>query len=111
MCGLWKNVEARAAVVQQFLKMSMRGEPVKKLVAPTAPTAGDREEHTASVHGVFGTWCRECCIGRGRLHQHRAGGRERERESNCVTVIVALAQPLCQQRVQTSVRLLNSRKM
>ena len=23
------------------------GEPVKKLVAPTAPTASDREEHTA----------------------------------------------------------------
>ena len=41
-------------------------EPVKKLVAPTAPTATDREEH----------WCRECCIGRGRMHQHPAGGRK-----------------------------------
>ena len=52
------------------------GEPVKKLVAPTAPTATDREEHTASGHAVFRTWCRECCIGRGRMHQHLASGRE-----------------------------------
>ena len=52
------------------------GEPVKKLVAPTAPTAPDREEHTTSGHAVFRTWCRECCIGRGRMHQHRAGGRQ-----------------------------------
>ena len=51
-------------------------EPVKKLVAPTAPTATDREEHTASGHAVLRTWCRDCCIGRGRMHQHRAGGRE-----------------------------------
>ena len=48
-------------------------EPVKKLVAPTAT---DREERTTSGHAVFRTWCRECCIGRGRLHQLRAGGRE-----------------------------------
>ena len=47
---------------------------MKKLVAPTAPTASDREEHTASGHSVFRTWYRECCIGRGRKHQHRAGG-------------------------------------
>ena len=40
-------------------------EPVKKLVAPTAPAATDREEHTASGHAVFRTCCRECCIGRG----------------------------------------------
>ena len=39
------------------------GELVKKLVAPTA---SDREEHTASGHAVFRTWCRECCIGCGR---------------------------------------------
>ena len=52
------------------------GEPVKKLVAPTAPTATDREEHTASGHAASRTWCHECCIGRGRMHQHRAGGRE-----------------------------------
>ena len=35
-------------------------EPVKKLLAPTAPTATDREEHTARGHAVFRTWCREC---------------------------------------------------
>ena len=51
-------------------------ELVKKLVAPTAPTATDREEHTTSWHAVFRTWRRECCIGRCRMHQHRAGGRE-----------------------------------
>ena len=50
--------------------------PVKKLVTPSAPTAEDREEHTASGHAVFRTWFRECCIGRSRMHQHRAGGRE-----------------------------------
>ena len=42
-------------------------EPVKKLVVPTAPTATYREENTASGHAVFRTWCRECCIGRGRI--------------------------------------------
>ena len=52
------------------------GEPVKKLVAPTAPTTRDREELTASGHAVFRTLCRECCIGRVRMHQHRAGGKE-----------------------------------
>ena len=62
------KVEAPAAVVQQF-------ELVKKLVAPTAPTATDWEEHMASGHAASRTWCRECCIGRGRMHQHRAGGR------------------------------------
>ena len=51
-------------------------EPVKKLVAPTVPTATDREEHTAGGHAVFRTWCRECCIGLGRMHQHRVGGFE-----------------------------------
>ena len=52
------------------------GAPVKKLVAPPAPTADDRKEHVASGHAVFRTRCRECCIGRGRMDQHRAGGRE-----------------------------------
>ena len=49
---------------------------VNKLVAPSVPTAADREVHIASAHAVFRTWCRECCIGRGRMHQHRAGGRD-----------------------------------
>ena len=60
MCDLWNE----------------ESEPMKKLVAPTAPTPTDREKHTASGHAVFRTWCRECCTGRGRVHQHRAGGRE-----------------------------------
>ena len=101
--------------------------PVKKLVAPSAPTADDREEHTASGHAVFRTWCRECCIGRGGMHQHRAGGtkianpaiaidngylNDRRRQdlrfgSASVIVIAGLARPL----VQMSMRLLNSRTM
>ena len=44
--------------------------PMKKLVAPSDPTVSDREEHVAGGHAVFRTWCR------GRMHQHRAGGRE-----------------------------------
>ena len=75
---LCRKEEAQAAVVQQCLS-----ELVKKLVAPSLPTAADPEEHTASGHAVFRTWCRECCIGRGRVHQHRAGGRE--------TAILAIA--------------------
>ena len=96
-------------------------EPMQKLVAPTAPTAADREEHTASGHAVFRTWCRECWIGRGRLHQHRAGGRataipaiatdhgylnERDdqlRETAGAPILVS------QRKAQTSMRLLNSR--
>ena len=98
-------------------------EPVKKLVAPTAPTATDREEHTTSGHAVFRTWCHECCIGRGRMYQHRVGGRdttfpsiaidygylnERDdllQEGAGAPILVkcdrdvGLAQPLCQQRV------------
>ena len=46
---------------------------MKKLVAPSGQTVDDREEHTASC---IQDLCRECCIGRGRIHQHRAGGRE-----------------------------------
>ena len=49
---------------------------MKKLVVPTVPTAAEREQLTATVHAVFRTWCRECCIGRGRMHQHRASWRE-----------------------------------
>ena len=50
--------------------------PVSKLVAPSPPSAAEREEHTASRQSVFRTSCRECCIGRCRRHQHRSGGRE-----------------------------------
>ena len=35
---------------------------VKKLVAPSAPTAADQEEHTASGHAVFRTGGRESAI-------------------------------------------------
>ena len=38
---------------------------VKKLVTPSAPTAKSTQPGG-----------RECCIGRGRMHQHRTGGRE-----------------------------------
>ena len=75
---MWMKVEAQSSSGKAvpFPDDVEEGEPVKKLVAPTAPTATDREEHMASGHAVFRTWCRECCIGRGRMHQHRAGGKE-----------------------------------
>ena len=66
---LWEKEE-----VQGVPEDVEESAPVRKLVAPAAPTAAEREEHTASGHAVFRTWCRECCIGRGRMHQHRAGG-------------------------------------
>ena len=123
---MWKKGEARAAAVQVE-----ESESVKKLVAPTARTATDREEHMTSGHAVFRTWFRECCIGRGRLHQHRAGGREttipaiandygylnerddllQEAGGASATVIAGLVQPLCQRKVQTSVGLLKKKKM
>ena len=73
MGGLRKKAEASAASGPAVPEDVEEGELVKKLVAPTAT---DREEHTASRRAVFRTWCRECCIGRGRTHQHRVGGRE-----------------------------------
>ena len=106
--------------------------PMKKLVTPSAPTAEDREEHTASGHAVFRTWCRECCIGRGRMHQHRAGGREtaipaiaidygylndrddQMREAGAPILVSKCDRgrwigASCQRKVQTSMQLLNSR--
>ena len=77
VCGLCMKVEGSSGSSGPAVPEDVEeSEPVKKLVAPTAPTATDREEHTASGHAVFRTWCRECCIGRGRTHQHREGGRE-----------------------------------
>ena len=75
--GLWPVEEGGGSSSSGSAAMSVEeNAPMNKLVAPSAPTADDREEHTASGHAVFRTWCRECCIGRGRMHQHRAGGRE-----------------------------------
>ena len=116
MCGLWKKLSSGPAVSEDVEE----SELVKKLLAPTAPTSTDREEPTASGHAVFRTWCRECYIGRARMHQHRAGGREttipaiamdfgylNERDDllqeaagapilvSFVAVIVGLVQPLC----------------
>ena len=64
---------SRSSGPQQRCPMTSReSASVKKLVAPSVPTADEREEHTVSGHVVFRTWCRECCIGCGRMHQHRA---------------------------------------
>ena len=76
--GLWPVLEvgsssSRGPMVPDNVEEST---PVKKLVTPSAPTAEEREEHTATGHAVFKTWCRECCIGRGGMHQHRTGRRE-----------------------------------
>ena len=131
VCGLCLKVEVQAAVVLEDVEEST---PVKKLVTHSAPTAEEREEHTASGHAVFRTWCRESCIGRGRMHQHRTGGRKtaipaiaidygyvNDRDDwmrqagetrswlASVIVIAGLVRPSCQRKVQTSMRLLNSR--
>ena len=76
MCGLCFEGGSSSSSGPMVPEDVEESTPVKKLVTPSAPTAEDREEHTASGHAVFRTWCRECCIGRGRMHQHRAGGRE-----------------------------------
>ena len=56
---------------------------VKKCVAPSAQQRRIGEEHTTRGHAVFRTSCRECCIERARMHQHRGGGIE--------TAILAIA--------------------
>ena len=50
---------------------------VEKLVAPSAPNSG-RPGKSALPAGMLcsGLGVASCCIGRGRMHQHRAGGRE-----------------------------------
>ena len=69
-CGLWKKVEGSGSSGPAVPKDVEESEPAKRLAAPTAPTAADREEHTASGHAVFRSWCRECCIGRAcYIHQ------------------------------------------
>ena len=75
---------SRCAVCGRRRKLKQQWSAlVKKLVAPSVPTAADPEEHTARAHAVFRTRCRECCIGRVQIHQHRSGGRE--------TAILAIA--------------------
>ena len=76
VCGLWMKGGSSGSSGPAIPEDVEESELVKKLVARTAPTATDREEPTASGHAVFRTWCRECCIGLGRMHQHRARGRE-----------------------------------
>ena len=96
---------------------------MKKLVAPTAPTASDREEHTASGHAVFRTCVASDvaeCINivpvdkRPRFQRLPLTCCKRRREprfwSVSVTVIVGSAQPLCQRKAQTSSRLLNTQE-
>ena len=49
---------------------------VRKLVAPPAPTAADREEHTARGHAVFRTWMSRMLHRTWSNASHRAGGTE-----------------------------------
>ena len=137
MCGPVEEGRCSSSSGPAVLEDVEESEPVKKLVAPTAPTGTDREHHMASGHAVFRTWCRECCIGRGRMHQHRASGRvttipgiaidsgylnERDdllQEAAGAPILVSKcnrdrwigAAIVANERVQTSMRLLNSRTM
>ena len=51
-------------------------------VAPTVPrepTLGEKENHSATGHAVFASWCEYCIAGRGREGGHyRQGGDENE---------------------------------
>ena len=53
-------------------------EQVKRLRKPSTPSAAEREEHVASGHAVYRTWCRECCVGRDRMDLHGSGGKEHD---------------------------------
>ena len=105
-------------VVQQRCSKTSRAVPMKKLVAPSAPTADDREEHAASGHAVSRTWCRDL-----RWANADASVASKIETISCrrrqelrlglasVILITGLARPLCQRKVQMSTRLLNSRTM
>ena len=87
------------------------GEPVKKLVAPTAPTASEKSTWPVGMKcsepGVVSVESDVAAIDCGYLNVRR----EPRFGSESATVIVGSTQPLCQRKVQTNMRLLNSRMM
>ena len=103
-------------VVQQRCRKTSRNVPMKNLVAPSAPTADDREEHAASGHAVSRTWCRDLrwanvdASATSKIETISCRRRQELRSVLAsVIVITGLARPLCQRKVQMRTRLLNSR--
>jgi len=44
---------------------------VRPLRAPNAPTKEEIEEHEASGHSNYRSWCQACIVGRGRSDAHK----------------------------------------
>ena len=61
--------EPEAAVEMQKPRMPHR---------PKMPSATEREEHEASGHAVYRTWCEHCVAAKGQGNPHRADGDECE---------------------------------
>ena len=47
-------------------------EILTELLHPGQPTKKQVEEHRTRGHMPFRSWCRWCCLGRGRSMQHHA---------------------------------------
>ncbi|CAK0811391.1 unnamed protein product [Prorocentrum cordatum] len=41
--------------------------PIRPMAKPRAHAEAEREEHGSGGHAVFRSWCRACCVGRGRM--------------------------------------------
>ena len=62
--------------------------------SPSDPTAAEVEEHEATGHVQYRTWCKHCVAGRGIGQQHRT--REEElRAQDGLPVIASLTIRLC----------------
>ena len=71
--GSLQQVDGETAEAKGSTADEHQGEeaaPSRKMVQPRTPTRAEREEHLASGHAVFRSWCRECCVGRGRMGHH-----------------------------------------
>ena len=57
----------------------------RTLPDPGEPTASQREDHRASGHIVYRSWCEDCVAGRATGEQHR---RRKEQRKVCVCVLL-----------------------
>ena len=65
--------QVNAVDVDMGLDLELQEESgvVKPLRAPSAPTRQEIEDHEASAHIPYRSWCRACIAGRGRSEAHR----------------------------------------
>ena len=61
-----------------------------------APTRAMKDEHEASGHATFRSWCAHCVEGRGRTRQNRKVEREVENEVVVVSMDYGFLGPRCQ---------------